>query len=87
MEYRKFYRQLFAPLESQIGSIDVNTIFSIIGFDCGGLIAESVSFEVAHSRFESRIRDRVDFEENKVFTTEGTEGTEKIKRGAGVSET
>lgn len=36
MDYRQFYRQLFAPLESQIGPIDVKTIFAIIGFDCGG---------------------------------------------------
>jgi hypothetical protein len=36
MDYKQFYRQLFAPLESQIGPIDVYTIFTIIGFDCGG---------------------------------------------------
>ena len=36
MDYQQFYRQLFAPLESQIGSIDANTIFAIIGFGCGG---------------------------------------------------
>jgi hypothetical protein len=36
MDYQQFYRQLFAPLESNIGPIDVNTIFAVIGFDCGG---------------------------------------------------
>ena len=36
MDYQRFYRQLFAPLEAQVGPIDANTIFAIIGFDCGG---------------------------------------------------
>ncbi len=36
MDYERFYRELFAPLEKQIGPIDPNTILAIIGFDCGG---------------------------------------------------
>lgn len=36
MDYQRFYKQLFAPLEAQIGPIDPNTVFAIIGFDCGG---------------------------------------------------
>jgi hypothetical protein len=36
MDYQEFYHRLFAPLESAIGRIDQNTLFAIIGFDCGG---------------------------------------------------
>jgi hypothetical protein len=36
LDYKRFYRKRFAPLESQIGPIDTNSIFAIIGFDCGG---------------------------------------------------
>lgn len=36
MDYERFYAQLFAPLEAEIGSIDEETIFAIIGFDAGG---------------------------------------------------
>jgi hypothetical protein len=36
MDYQRFYRDLFAPLAAQIGPIDRNTMFAIIGFDCGG---------------------------------------------------
>jgi Suppressor of fused protein (SUFU) len=36
MDYQHFYAQLFAPLVDQIGAIDRETIFAIIGFDCGG---------------------------------------------------
>lgn len=36
MDYQRFYKRLFAPLEAQIGPIDRNTIFAIIGFDGGG---------------------------------------------------
>jgi hypothetical protein len=35
-EYRKFYAQLFAPIEVQLGAIDANSLVAIIGFDCGG---------------------------------------------------
>lgn len=38
MDYRRFYKLLFAPLETQLGPIDPNTVFAIIGFDCGGPI-------------------------------------------------
>jgi hypothetical protein len=36
LDYQRFYKLLFAPLEAQIGPIDPNTLFAIIGFDCGG---------------------------------------------------
>lgn len=36
MDYQKFYRQLYAPLEATHGRIDTNTIVAIIGFDAGG---------------------------------------------------
>jgi hypothetical protein len=36
LDYQRFYKQLFAPLEAQIGPIDPATLFAIIGFDCGG---------------------------------------------------
>jgi hypothetical protein len=36
LDYQRFYKQLFAPLEAQLGLIDPNSIFAIIGFDCGG---------------------------------------------------
>jgi hypothetical protein len=36
LDYQRFYRDLFAPLEAEIGPIDRDTIFAIVGFDCGG---------------------------------------------------
>jgi Suppressor of fused protein (SUFU) len=36
LDYQRFYRELFAPLEAEIGPIDRHTIIAIIGFDCGG---------------------------------------------------
>lgn len=36
MDYRRFYKQLFAPVESRLGPIDRDTICAIIGFDGGG---------------------------------------------------
>ncbi len=36
MDYKRFYAQLFAPLEAEIGPIDPETICAIIGFDGGG---------------------------------------------------
>jgi hypothetical protein len=41
VDYQRFYRELFAPLEAEIGPIDQNTIFAIIGFDCGGPLSFS----------------------------------------------
>jgi hypothetical protein len=32
----QFYRLLFAPLEEAHGTLDVNTLVAIIGFDAGG---------------------------------------------------
>jgi hypothetical protein len=36
MDYSHFYHELFSPLEATLGSRDPNTIFAIVGFDCGG---------------------------------------------------
>ena len=36
MNYKAFYGQLYKPIEEKIGPIDVNTLVSIVGFDCGG---------------------------------------------------
>ncbi|MFL5241945.1 MAG: suppressor of fused domain protein [Gemmataceae bacterium] len=36
MDYQRFYARLFAPLETHIGPLDWDTLFAIIGFDCGG---------------------------------------------------
>src|SRR5262245_28536020 len=36
MDYKKFYTELFAPLERRYGPIDSDTIAAIIGFDSGG---------------------------------------------------
>jgi hypothetical protein len=36
MDYLRFYRQLFAPLESSLGLIDRDTIVALVGFDAGG---------------------------------------------------
>ncbi len=36
MNYRKFYSQLFKPLEASLGPIDRDTIVAIVGFDVGG---------------------------------------------------
>ena len=36
MDYHKFYRRLFAPLEASIGPIDRDTLVAIVGFDAGG---------------------------------------------------
>ena len=36
MDYKRFYAELFAPLEAEIGPIDPYTICAIMGFDGGG---------------------------------------------------
>ncbi|HTV48802.1 MAG TPA: suppressor of fused domain protein [Phycisphaerae bacterium] len=36
MNTEKFYRRLFSRLETELGSIDPDTIFAIMGFDGGG---------------------------------------------------
>jgi hypothetical protein len=36
VDYQRFYADLFAPLEAEIGPIDPDTIFAIMGFDGGG---------------------------------------------------
>lgn len=43
MDYEKFYRQLFAPLEVMLGPVDRDTIVAIIGFDAGGPLAFALS--------------------------------------------
>lgn len=35
-DYDAFYKQLFQPLESEIGPIDPDSIVAVIGFDAGG---------------------------------------------------
>lgn len=39
MDYNRFYKQLFQPIEERIGPIDEATIMAIIGFDCGGPVS------------------------------------------------
>ncbi len=36
MNYRKFYSQLFVPVEALLGPIDRDTLVAIVGFDAGG---------------------------------------------------
>jgi hypothetical protein len=36
MDYQRFYKQLFQPIEERIGHVDEASIMAIIGFDCGG---------------------------------------------------
>jgi len=36
MDYQRFYKQLFLPIEERIGHVDEASIMAIIGFDCGG---------------------------------------------------
>jgi hypothetical protein len=36
MDYNRFYKQLFQPIEERIGHVDEASIMAIIGFDCGG---------------------------------------------------
>jgi len=36
MNYQRFYKQLFQPIEERIGPVDEATHIAIIGFDCGG---------------------------------------------------
>lgn len=36
MDYQRFYKELFQPIEERIGLIDEESIMSIIGFDSGG---------------------------------------------------
>ena len=38
MDYQRFYKQLFQPIEERIGHVDEASIVAIIGFDCGGPI-------------------------------------------------
>jgi len=39
MDYQRFYKQLFEPIETRIGPVDEATIMAIIGFDCGGPVS------------------------------------------------
>jgi len=39
MDYQRFYKQLFQPIEERIGPVDETTIMAIIGFDCGGPVS------------------------------------------------
>jgi hypothetical protein len=41
VDYRRFYEELFAPLEAEIGPIDAETICAILGFDGGGPLSFS----------------------------------------------
>jgi hypothetical protein len=41
MDYQAFYRQLFAPLEVELGPVEPTTIAAIIGFDLGGPLSFS----------------------------------------------
>jgi hypothetical protein len=36
MDYQRFYKQLFQPIEDRIGHVDEASMMAIIGFDCGG---------------------------------------------------
>jgi hypothetical protein len=36
VDYQRFYKQLFQPIEERIGHVDEASIMAIIGFDCGG---------------------------------------------------
>jgi len=36
MDYTRFYKLLFQPIEERIGHVDDATLMAIIGFDCGG---------------------------------------------------
>jgi hypothetical protein len=38
MDYNRFYKGLFVPIEERVGPIDEMIIGAIIGFDCGGPI-------------------------------------------------
>ena len=39
MDYKRFYAQLFKPIEERIGPIDPETIMAIVGFDFGGPVS------------------------------------------------
>lgn len=39
MNYNRFYKQLFRPIEKRIGTLDPATIMAIVGFDCGGPVS------------------------------------------------
>jgi hypothetical protein len=36
VDYQRFYKQLFQPIEERIGRVDEASIMAIIGFHCGG---------------------------------------------------
>jgi hypothetical protein len=36
MDYQRFYKQLFQPIEERIGHVDGASIMAMVGFDCGG---------------------------------------------------
>ena len=43
-EYKDFYSKLFAPVESEYGMLDADTIAAFIGFDASGpLVNRAVS--------------------------------------------
>jgi hypothetical protein len=63
MDYKRFYDTLFTPLAAQLGTIDENTIFAIIGFDAGGPLnfatigADSGSNPISYVSCELAVRD------------------------------
>jgi len=71
-EYRKFYAQLFAPVEAQVSPIDANTLVAVIGFDCGGplnfcTVGNGREKCVVYVSCELAVRDDQKFEETGPF--------------------
>jgi len=63
MDYQRFYRQLYAPLECELGPVNKNTIVAIIGFDAGGPLnfctfgGESNAGPITYVSCELAVRD------------------------------
>lgn len=71
MDYEAFYEQLFRPIERSFGKIDPNTIFHIIGFDCGGPLNFSTVGVEAKSAFVTYISCELSVREEQVASSNG----------------
>ena len=55
MDYERFYKHLFSPIEDRIGPFDKAGIMAIVGFDCGGPISLSTVGREQRKKFVTYI--------------------------------
>ncbi len=71
MDYEAFYDQLFRPIETTFGKLDPNTIFHIMGFDCGGPLNFSTVGVEATSTFVTYVSCELAVRDEQVASSDG----------------